>query len=242
MSFAKDEVQNLPCGIRLDRRAGEVFRNGLKIALPGQLFRLLILLAEHPEEVVTRKEIRKSLWCDTSGNYNDSINSAIRRLRHYLEDAGDSPLLIQTLPGHGYRFVLPKNPTDEVAAFHENSRRPIKPRLAALPFDNLSGNPADECLADSLTDAVITELAKISALQVKPRCLVMGYKQPRLGRLAGTGRKLKVDAVLQGSVVHFDSRLRITAQLLSVTNEEHLWAESYNCNIGDILAFQIEVA
>lgn len=70
----------------------------------------------------------------------------------------------------------------------------------------------------------------------------MGYKQPRLGRLAGTGRKLKVDAVLQGSVVHFDSRLRITAQLLSVTKEEHLWAESYKCNIGDILAFQIEVA
>jgi TolB-like protein len=241
MSSAKDEVQNLPGGIRLDRRAGEVYRNGLKIALPGQLFRLLILLVERPEEVVTRKEIRKSLWCDMSGNYDDSINSAIRRLRHYLEDAGDSPPLIQTLPGHGYRFILPTNPTDEVAAFHEYSCQPINPRLAALPFDNLSGNPADECLVDSLTDSVITELAKISALHVKPRCLVMGYKQLHRG-LAATGRKLKVDVVLQGSLVHFHEHLRITAQLLSVRKEEHLWAESYNCNTGDILEFQMEVA
>ena len=241
MSYVNELVETLPGGIRLDRRAGEVYRNGLKITLPEQLFRLLILLAEHPGEVVTRKEIRKTLWSETFVNYEDSINSAVRRLRHYLENAGDSPQLIETLPGHGYRFILTPNPTDEVPASHVNGLQAIKPRLAVLPFDNLSGNPLDECIADSLTDAVITELAKISALHVKPRCLVMGYKQLHQG-LAATGKKLKVDAVLQGSLVHLQGRLRITAQLLNVRKEEHLWAESYNCGNDDILAFQMEVA
>ena len=105
----------------------------------------------------------------------------------------------------------------------------------------MSGNPAEECLADSLTDAVITELAKNPALQVKPRCLVMGYKQLRQG-LAAMGRKLKVDAVLQGSLVRFNGRLRVTAQLLNVSKEEHLWAEIYNCDTSDILGFQMDVA
>jgi TolB-like protein/tetratricopeptide (TPR) repeat protein len=241
MSFSKDGEQPLPGGIRLDKRAGEVYRNGLKITLPEQLFRLLVLLGEHPGEVVSREEIRKTLWSDTFVNYDDSINSAIRRLRHYLENADDSPQLIETLPGHGYRFILAANSTEEVPASRANGHLPIKHRLAVLPFDNLSGNPADEYLADSLTDAVITELAKISALHVKPRCLVMGYKQLHQG-LAATGKKLKVDAVLQGSLVHLQGRVRITAQLLNVKKEEHLWAESYNCGGGDILAFQMDVA
>jgi len=241
MPFAKDDVQILPGGIRLDRRAGEVHRNGLKIALPGQLLRLLILLAEHPAEVVTRKEIRKNLWSDRFANRDDSINSAIRRLRLYLEDPGESTCLIETLPGHGYRLVFSTDSADEASGSNENGHQPIKPRLAVFPFDNLSRNPAEECLADSLTDAIITELAKIPALHVKPRCMVMRYKQFRQG-LASAGRKLRVDAILQGSLVRFDGRLRITAQLLSVTKEEHLWAESYNSNIGDILALEMEVA
>ena len=109
MLIPKDVVELLPGGIRLDTRTGEVYRNGSKIILPEQLFRLLILLGEHPGEVVTREEIRKSLWSETFVNFDDSINSAIRRLRHYLEDAVDSPQLIETLPGHGYRFIVPKN-------------------------------------------------------------------------------------------------------------------------------------
>lgn len=234
-------MQILPGGIRLNRRAGEVYRNGLKITLPEQLFRLLVLLGEHPGEVVTREEIRKALWSDTFVNYDDSINSAIRRLRNYLEDEVDSPRLVETLPGHGYRFILPASPPHVIPAIHENGPLPMKPRLAALPFENLSGNPAEDYLADSLTDAVITELAKIPALDVKPRCLVRRYKQLRHG-LTATGRKLKVDAVLQGSLVHCNGRLRVTAQLLSVTKEKHLWAESYNCFTSDILDFQMDVA
>src|SRR5579871_2069644 len=100
-------VRILPGGIRLDERSGEVYRNGTKISLPEQLFRLLVLLGEHPGEVVTREEIRQNLWSDTYVNFEDSINSAVRRLRQSLEDTADTRQLIETLPGHGYRFLLP---------------------------------------------------------------------------------------------------------------------------------------
>jgi TolB-like protein/tetratricopeptide (TPR) repeat protein len=234
-------LQVLPGGIVLDSRTGEMQKNGLRINLPEQLFRLLALLGARAGEIVTREEIQKSLWSDSFVNFDDSINSAIRRLRLYLEDGGWTPAQIETVPGHGYRFVVPELNPATVPALHEGAHEPGKPRLAALPFDNLSGNPREEYLADSLTDAVITALAKVPALYVKPRCLVMGYKQLHAG-LAVIGRKLKVDAVLQGSVAHFEGRLRVTAQLLSVATEEHLWAESFICDSGDILNFQMDVA
>jgi TolB-like protein/tetratricopeptide (TPR) repeat protein len=241
MSNPDAVVRILRGGIRVDERSGEVYRNGSKIALPEQLFRLLMLLGEHHGEVVTREQIRQNLWSDTYVNFDDSINSAVRRLRHSLEDPANGPQLIETLPGHGYRLLLPAPSPCAMSVTPEASAHPTKPRLAALPFDNLSGNPDEEYLADSLTEAVITALAKISALYVKPRCLVMGYKQPRRG-LAGIGKSLRVDAVLQGSLVRFEGHLRVSAQLLSVAGEEHLWAENYNCYSGDILTFQMEVA
>ena len=91
MSTSEASLQILPGGIELDRRAGEIRKEGLKISLPDQLFRLLALLLEHPGEVVTREEIRKSLWSNSFVNFDDSINSAIKRLRQCLEDSAENP-------------------------------------------------------------------------------------------------------------------------------------------------------
>lgn len=242
MSTSELSLQVLPGGIALDSRTGEVLKNGFKINLPEQLFRLLALLGARAGDIVTREEIRNSLWSDSFvNNFDDSINSAIRRLRQYVEGEVGAPPLIETVPGRGYRFVEPAMKPNIFPCLRENAPELGKPRLAALPFDHLSGNSAKKYFADSLTDAVITALAKIPALSVKPRCLVMGYKQLRLG-LAAIGRKLKVDMVLQGSVVNFEGRLRVTVQLLHVATEEHLWAESYICDSGDIFNFQMDVA
>ncbi|MBZ5641803.1 MAG: winged helix-turn-helix domain-containing protein [Acidobacteriia bacterium] len=242
MSTSELSLQTLPGGIALDGRTGEVLKNGFKINLPEQLFRLLALLGARVGDIVTREEIRRSLWSENLvNNVDDSINTAIRRLRQYLEGMVGAPLLIETVPGRGYRFVEPGAKPNTIPSLRENAPELGRCRLAALPFDHLSGNSEKKYFADSLTDAVITALAKIPALSVKPRCLVMGYKQLRMG-LAATGRKLKVDAVLQGSVAYFDGRLRVTVQLLRVATEEHLWAESYIFSSGDILDFQMDVA
>jgi TolB-like protein/Tfp pilus assembly protein PilF len=241
MSTSEASLHVLPNGIELDRRAGEIRKDGLKISLPEQLFRLLLLLTEHPGEVVTREEIRNSLWSDSFVNFDDSINSAIKRLRQCLEDSAENPRFIETLPGHGYRFALPVQHITSLPNPHADATEVVVPRVAVLPFENLSGDPADEHLVDGLNDALITALAKVPALRVKPLSSVTVFKGARKA-FSAMGRKLKVDAVVQGAVVHSGSSVRVTAQLLSVTTEELLWAESYDHEFHDMLAFQTDVA
>jgi TolB-like protein len=113
--------------------------------------------------------------------------------------------------------------------------------LAVLPLENLSGDPQQEYFADGMTEALITSLAKISALKVISRTSVVGYKgtQKPLPEIA---RELHVDAVVEGSVVASGDQVRITAQLIRAQNDQHLWAESYQRNLRDILTLQDEVA
>jgi len=241
MSISEVSLPILPHVIEVDKRAGEIRKEGLRISLPEQLFRLLLLLMDHAGEVVTREEIRSKLWSDSFVNFDDSINSAIKRLRHCLEDSAANPRFIETLPGHGYRFAVPEAHITSISNALDGSPEGVEPRVAVLPFESLSGDPADEHLVDGLTDALITALAKVSSLHVKPRSSVMVYKDARKA-LSATGKRLKVDAVVQGSVVHSGSSVRVTAQLISVATEEHLWAESYDREFHDVLAFQTEVA
>src|SRR6266404_6250880 len=115
MSISEISLQILPGGIELDRRAGEIRKEGLKISLPEQLFRLLVLLMDHTGEVVTREEIRNNLWSDSFVNFDDSINSAIKRLRQCLDDSAENPRFIETLPGYGH--LLPSAHRRRPAAY-----------------------------------------------------------------------------------------------------------------------------
>jgi TolB-like protein len=113
--------------------------------------------------------------------------------------------------------------------------------LAVLPLDNLSGDPEQEYFTDGMTEALIADLAKISALRVISRQSVMQFKgsDKPLPEIAQT---LNVDAVVEGSVLRSGDRVRITAQLVQVSPERHLWADSYEQDLRDILSLQSEVA
>jgi TolB-like protein/DNA-binding winged helix-turn-helix (wHTH) protein/Tfp pilus assembly protein PilF len=113
--------------------------------------------------------------------------------------------------------------------------------IAVLPLENLSGNPAEEYFADGMTEALITDLAKIRALRVISRTSVMRYKGMRKP-LPEIARELNVDAVVEGAVMRSGDRVRITAQLIYAPTDRHLWAESYDRDAQDILALQSEVA
>jgi TolB-like protein/DNA-binding winged helix-turn-helix (wHTH) protein/Tfp pilus assembly protein PilF len=113
--------------------------------------------------------------------------------------------------------------------------------LAVLPLENLSGDVSQDYFADGMTDELITDLAKISALRVISRTSVMVYKRARKP-LPQIARELNVDAVVEGTVVQFGDRVRITAQLIQVPADKHLWAESYEGNVRDSLALQNKVA
>jgi len=113
--------------------------------------------------------------------------------------------------------------------------------LAVLPFENLSGHSEQDYLADGMTDALITELGKISALRVISRQSVMQYKDTKKP-LAQIAQELRVDAVVEGAVVPEGNRVHVTAQLIRARPERQLWAERYERDLTSILILQGEVA
>src|SRR5262245_45686286 len=94
----------------VDVSAGELYRNGRKVALQEKPFQILTLLLKRPGEVVTREEVRQNLWAqDTFVDFDGGVNTAIRKLRAALGDSAENPRFIETLPRHGYRFIAPVN-------------------------------------------------------------------------------------------------------------------------------------
>ncbi len=113
--------------------------------------------------------------------------------------------------------------------------------VAVLPLKNLSGDPSQDYFAEGMTEALITELGKISSLRVLSYQSVVGYRQT-VKPLPEIARELKVDALLEGAALRSGDRVRVTANLVQVVPERHLWAESYEFDPRDVLAVQGEVA
>jgi TolB-like protein/DNA-binding winged helix-turn-helix (wHTH) protein/Tfp pilus assembly protein PilF len=259
---------------QLDLHAAELRHNGSRTKLPEQPFQVLIALLEHPEDVVTREELRHRLWgADTFVDFEQGLNTAVKRLRELLGDSAEKPQYIETVPRHGYRLMVaveglePSTPpipppprrgkirlvalalvVATVAAGMIwwqpllNLFRPVKiESLAVLPLVNLSGNPDEEYFADGMTEQLITELGKVRALRVISRQSVMQYKGTNKP-VPQIARELHVDAVVEGSAIRVGDKVRITAQLVQAHPERHLWSESYERNLHDVLALQGDVA
>ena len=113
--------------------------------------------------------------------------------------------------------------------------------LAVIPLENLSRDPEQEYFSDGMTDELITNLAKISEARVISRTSVMHYKRSQK-TLREIARELNVDAVVEGTVQRAGDRVRITAQLIQVSTDSHLWAESYEQDLSSILELQKDVA
>src|SRR5215813_6551463 len=103
-----DQLRTIRFGLfEVDQRAREVRKNGVKVKLQDQPFRVLITLLRHAGDVVTREELRQELWpSDTFVDFEHGLNAAVKRLRDALDDSVENPRFIETLPRHGYRFVL----------------------------------------------------------------------------------------------------------------------------------------
>lgn len=113
--------------------------------------------------------------------------------------------------------------------------------LAVLPLENPSHDPQQEYFAEGMTDALTTELAQIGTLRVISRTSAMQYKEAKKP-LPQIARELNVDAIVEGSVMRSGGRVRVTAQLIRASPEQHLWARSYESDLPDILSLQSQVA
>ena len=215
----------------VDLRAGELRKQGVKIKLQEQPLQILAMLLEHPGQVVTREELRSRLWpADTFVDFDHGLNKGINKLREALDDSAESPHFIETLAKRGYRFMRDL----------QGSPGQIR-SLLVLPLENLSHDPEQEYFADGLTEELITKLAKIGALRVLSRTTAMHYKGVRKP-LPEIARELQVEGVVEGTVLRSGERVRISAQLIHAPTDTHLWAESYDRDLRDVLALQSEVA
>ena len=128
---------------------------------------------------------------------------------------------------------------EPVAARARSAHGPVA--IAVLPLDNFTGDPAQQHLADGLTEALIADLAQARHLKVISRTSVMRYKGERKP-LIDIARELDVDVVVEGSVARAGDRIRVTAQLIDGRSDEHLWARAYDRTVENVLSRDDDVA
>src|SRR6478672_5723559 len=155
-----------------------------------------------------------------------------------LEDLGEQPLKNIAKPVRVFRIPAPdRAPSATQAAA---PAVPHKPSIAVLPFANMSGDAEQEYFSDGITEDIITDLSKISALFVIARNSSFAYKGKSV-KVQEIGRDLGVRFVLEGSIRKAGNRLRITAQLIDTGSGGHLWAERFDRDLTDIFSTQDEV-
>jgi adenylate cyclase len=121
------------------------------------------------------------------------------------------------------------------------ARPRAKLSICVLPFANMSGDAEQEYFSDGISEDIITDLSKVSALSVISRNTAFSYKGKSV-ELTEVARKLNVSHVLEGSVRKAGNRVRITAQLINATQDDHIWAERYDRDLNDIFALQDEIS
>jgi len=271
---------------------GELRTPSSVVRLQQKPLLLLISLLDHPQRVVSRDQLRQTLWGSaTFVDYEQGINVAIKKVRDALGDSVENPRLVETLAKKGYRFLLPvevvggenhqgthsatqnglgaagANMPDKrerylrwgwilagVAAavlatvgiwlfrVEAKSHDATKMNsLAVLPLRDLSPDPGQEYLADGITEELITSLAQALPLRVISRTSVMRYKQTS-EPITQIANELGVDAIVEGAVTREQSRVTVTVQLIDATKDRHLWAQTYDRNLGDFLGLEAELS
>jgi len=233
-SFVEDA--NLSQNIFILRKAlGDSAQDARYIAtVPGRGYRFAQKVKQvGPEEdalVIETHSQSRVVIKETSPGMISSLTWGDRRIRALGLVLGMAVVLVA-----GYLAWRASRP----AAGSANPRM----MLAVLPFQNLTGDPEQEYFADGLTEELITKLGRLHPAQlgVIARTSVMGYKHSDK-RLDQIGRELGVQYVLEGSVRRSGDRVRITAQLISVADQSHLWADDYDRKLQDVLTVQDDVA
>ena len=173
---------------------------------------------------------------------SDMVHQSIRsKLDLSFDDLGAQRVKNIGDPVHAFRICRRTQSSGHPSRQDDALSLPHKPSIAVLPFDNISGDPEQEYFSDGITEDIITELCKISALFVIGRHSTFTYKG-RSVTLKQVGRDLGVRYVLEGSIRKAGKRLRITAQLIDATTDHHLWADRYDRDLEDVFAVQEEVA
>jgi TolB-like protein/class 3 adenylate cyclase/Tfp pilus assembly protein PilF len=123
----------------------------------------------------------------------------------------------------------------------QSESNPIRTRVAVLPFVNISRDSEDDYFADGITEEIISNLAKLSGLDVIARTSILKYKNTEMS-VDKIGNELNVGTILEGSVRKISNKARITVQLIDAPTQKHLWSEAYDRELKDIFSIQSDIA
>jgi TolB-like protein/tetratricopeptide (TPR) repeat protein len=227
----------------LDVAAYELRRHGRPVKLERRPMDLLIQLVQSRHHLVSRSDIVDRLWGkDVFVDVETGINTAISKVRQALRDSSDVPSFVETIPGKGYRFIA----SVEVVAGPrvDGPNSPALPvKLAVLPFENLSGDPERDYLADGLAEETIGALGQLDPdhIQVVARTSTMVYKRCQKS-IATIGLELSADYLVESSLRADSRRLRITSRLIRVRDQVQVWSESFDREPTNILDLQRDLS
>ena len=241
----------------LDEPTRQLLRGGEPVRLSPKTFQLLSILASDAPRAISKADIQERLWPGTFVT-ESSLAALVTELRSVLGDDAREPRYIRTLYGFGYAFIAPVQQSASVqvppkvpllrltraAAFGAVSiillmasrsmigSAPIPSQsirsLAILPFDTSEAERSDQHLGLGLPDLLITRLSNVHQIIVRPTSAIREFAGHHGGELTSIGRKLQVDAVLEGSIRTSPDRVRVTVQLLNVGDQKPIWADHFD--------------
>jgi TolB-like protein/DNA-binding winged helix-turn-helix (wHTH) protein/Tfp pilus assembly protein PilF len=256
----------------LDPVKRRLLRDGELLKLTPKAFETLLVLVEQRGKTVEKDELLNKVWAGTvveENNLNQCITALRKSLGDSREKSeyistipgvgyrfvaeveaatGEKPKPINTdrRPVFRYALLLLVSLVLGIAGYILLTREKSPTTVAVssimvLPLDNLSGDPGQEYFADGVTDALIGDLAKLPGLHVISRTSSMHYKGTKKS-LPEIAREIKVDAVVEGSVQRSGDRVVIRAQLIHAATDHHLWVQTYERPMRDVLDVQSEIA
>ena len=275
--------------------SGEIHSGQTVVRVEPKVMDVLVYLAQHQGEVVSRDELERQVWRGAIVGY-DAVTSTVIKLRKALGDDPHAPTYIATIPKRGYQLIAPISPvvtepatrqatpsvppitaesvswwprsqwqigvvvlalivtTGILAAIYVARRPPAElatgqtpeepvtkpPSIVVLPFENLSDAPQQEQFADGITEDIVTDLSRLSNLQVIASNTSFALKGKKV-TVQQVGAELGVDFVLEGSVRRSGNAVRINAQLVDARSGFQKWAERYDRPAVEVFAVQDEV-
>lgn len=197
------------------------------VEMSARSFDILALLLERPDEVIGKAELLDAVWPGLVVEDN-TLQVHISALRKLLP-----PEMIVTVHGRGYKYAGPKPLAGTIAP-------PIRPSIAVLPFDNMSGDPEQDYFSDGITEDIIAELGKFREFLVIARNSSFRLRDKTQDRGEAV-RRLGVQYIVEGSVRKTGKRVRVTVQLTDASSMAHVWGEHYDRQLDDIFAIQDEI-
>ena len=226
----------------LDRESRALYRlstNGERTVVPlgSRAFEILTLLIDRRGEFVSRREIMDVVWPNAVVE-ESNLTVQMAALRRVLDAGRTRESCIQTVPGRGYRFALPVTRQQQAPA--DLTLAPRRLSIVVLPFDNLSGDARDDCLAEAITDDLTSDLSLIPDVSVTAREAANPY-HGQLQDVRTIGEELRVRYVLRGNVRQFGATLRVNIRLISAETGTLLWSDRFDEKIGEPGAGQDQI-